>query len=89
MLTEIHDVVSADSTVVDDDVPRPQGNGIPLDRACQTVPGSHDAGLPHLLDLESLLAVLADRISRRSALLLSDRTGGSGGVCHVDVGHVG
>lgn len=68
---EIHDVVSADSTVVDDDVPRPQGNGIPL------------------LDLESLLAVLADRISRRSALLLSDRTGGSGGVCHVDVGHVG
>jgi len=27
---EIHDVISADGTVVDDDVPGPQGHGIPL-----------------------------------------------------------
>lgn len=29
-LTEVHDMVSADRTVVDDDVPSPQGHGIPL-----------------------------------------------------------
>lgn len=28
--TEVHDVVSADGAVVDNDVPGPQGNGIPL-----------------------------------------------------------
>jgi len=28
--TEIHNVIPADSTVIDDDVPSPQSNGIPL-----------------------------------------------------------
>jgi len=27
---EIHDVVATDGTVIDDDIPGPQGNGIPL-----------------------------------------------------------
>lgn len=28
--TQVHDVVPANSTVVDDDIPSPQGNSIPL-----------------------------------------------------------
>jgi len=30
LLTKIHDVVPADGAVVDDDVPRPERNGVPL-----------------------------------------------------------
>lgn len=30
LLTEIHDMISADGAVVDDDVPCPQGHGVPL-----------------------------------------------------------
>lgn len=30
-LTEIHDVVSADGAIVDNNIPGPQSNGIPLD----------------------------------------------------------
>jgi hypothetical protein len=29
-LTEIHDVISADGAVVDDDIPGPECNGVPL-----------------------------------------------------------
>ena len=29
-LTEVHDVITTDGTVVDDDIPCPQGNSVPL-----------------------------------------------------------
>ena len=32
MLTEVHDVVPADGTVVDDNIPGPEGNSVPLQR---------------------------------------------------------
>lgn len=31
--TQVHDVVSANGAVINDDIPSPEGNGIPLDKS--------------------------------------------------------
>jgi hypothetical protein len=79
-------MVAADSAVVDDDIPLPEGHGLELE-ACQSSGMSSRLNLhhvwmdsAHLLHLESFLAAFL--ISVR---LLPAR--GRRGIRHVDVGH--
>ena len=56
-LTEIHDVVPADRAVVDDDVPCPERDRVPLHQSARS--SYAIARGTHLLDLEALLRLLA------------------------------
>lgn len=90
--TQIHDVVSANGTVVNDDIPCPKSHSVPLEAISKrrgSPPADRDA---HLLYFEALLAVaLAVPIgSPSSALLLDDGCGGGRSresIGHIDVGH--
>ena len=77
---EVHDVITADGAVVDDDVPSPESNGVPLPRCEQLLLGGK-LGAAHLLDLEALLVALGARTSLCRLRL----RGGS--IRHVHVGH--
>lgn len=81
--TQIHDVVAADCAVVNDNVPSPQSNGVPLRPWMSAllfspyVASEVIVGSPHLLHLEALLALDV------TTLLFGDWRG----VSHIDVSH--
>ena len=76
--TEIHDMITADGTVLDDDVPRPEGNGAPLlDILAGDMVAVELEGGTHLLHFEAWLTVSG------SAFPFA----GGGGIFHVDVSH--
>ena len=77
---EVHDVITADSAVVDDDVPCPESYSVPLsyisfDSSCLL-------GAAHLLDFEALLVAVCTGSSLGNLRLRRGR------ISHVDVGHV-
>lgn len=79
--TQVHDVVSANGTVIDDNVPGPKGNSVPLDSVSgvsQIVDISWIVG--YLLDLKLLLVT---GVALRNGLSL----GGGGGFLHFHVRH--
>ena len=84
--TKIHDVVAADGAVVDDDVPSPKRDCIPLEiiSVCAPLQATCRPFL-YLLDLESLLAIIFG-ISV-STLTLGGGNSAARGVCHIYVGH--
>jgi hypothetical protein len=89
ILTEIHDVVSADGAVVDNNVPRPKSDSIPLRDDISTAKCSAiRLQSTHLLHLKSLLRLLSLYIAARVTLLLGDRRR-SRRIRHVDIGHGG
>ena len=57
--TKIHDVVSADSTVVDDDVPSPKSHRVPLYSVSDmdATESRVEVAKIYLLDFKSLLAI--------------------------------
>jgi hypothetical protein len=79
---EVHDVVTADGAVVDDDVPSPESYSVPL-RSVNTQPILPEPHMPtHLLDLEALLVA-----SICAGAGLGDLCLGHGRICHIDVRH--
>lgn len=91
---EVHDMISADGAVIDHNVPSPEGNSIPLSLHCQRERERELAWLRkvvagqrsnHLLDLESLLAVIFS--IGLGTLTLRGSNGVARGICHVHVGH--
>lgn len=81
--TEIHDVVTANCTVLDNDVPGPKGYCVPLKHGGgqleQRIRARRELG-GHLFDLET-------RLSAGGSAGLGDGFGARGGVFHVYVGH--
>lgn len=53
--TQVHDVVAADSTVVDDNIPGPEGDSVPLDDRSVSRSRWLPRLLQYLLDLELFL----------------------------------
>lgn len=88
--TEVHDVVTADGAVVDDNVPRPKSDSIPL-HECVSNPAHQVSrlcpGYPYLLDLKLLLS-LGDIAACTNFGVLVD-FGRSARIGHLDVGHGG
>lgn len=80
-------MVSADGAVVDNYVPRPERDGIPLQTLSASKPGRGRlvSSASYLLDLEALLALLPFTI-RGTALLLDHGCRGWR-VGHLDVSH--
>lgn len=81
-LTKIHDMVSADGAVVDNDVPSPQGDSVPLLQSVLPSPALYREVPPtYLLDLKLLLvgAFADDTVGL---------FGGHRGIAHFDVSHV-
>lgn len=52
---EVHNVVSTDGAVVDDNVPSPEGNGVPLQAVSVMVSPHNSAKETYLFNLEALL----------------------------------
>jgi hypothetical protein len=78
---QVHDVITADGTVVDDDVPRPERDCVPLSHVSMSRAALRSE-CAYLLDLEALLVVVT---AGASLVRLGLRRGR---VRHVDVGHV-
>ena len=84
---KVHDVVAADGAVVDNDVPGPERNGVPLELyvnygASRCAPHS---SLAYLLNLELLLSI--GGVTTRAGFGALD-LGRSTCIGHLDVGHV-
>ena len=83
---QVHDVVAADGAVVDDDVPGPERDGVPLDvcvsyGALKCAPHALHA---YLLNLELLLSV--GDVTTRAGFGALD-LGRSACIGHLDIGH--
>lgn len=84
---QVHDVVAADGAVVDDDIPGPERDGVPLDvcvsyGALKCAPHALHA---YLLNLELLLSV--GDVTTRAGFGALD-LGRSACIGHLDVGHI-
>jgi hypothetical protein len=80
---EVHDVVTADGAVVDDNVPSPESYSVPL-RSVNNQPVRVEPHTPtHLLDLEALLVAAVCAGTSLGNLCLGRRRIG-----HIDVRHV-
>ena len=78
---EVHDVIAADGAVVNDDVPSPKSNGVPLPQ-CEQLLLAWKLGIAHLLDLEALLVAAVCAGTGLGNLRLGRRRIG-----HIDVRH--
>lgn len=78
--TQVHDVVTADGTVVDDNVPSPESDSVPLTRGISLDLYGSSEGTTYLLDFETLLSV-------RSSVGLGGLSLGRS-IGHLNVGHV-
>jgi len=83
---QVHDVVTADGAVVDDDVPSPERNGVPLEVYVSYCARSDAprALLAYLLNLELLLSV--GGVTTRAGFGALDLGRGTC-VGHLDIGH--
>ena len=80
--TEVHNVVTANGAVVDNDVPSPESYSIPL-CSVNTQPILPEPHMPtHLLDLEALLVAGICAGTSLGDLCLGRRR-----ICHIDVRH--
>ena len=80
--TQVHDMITADSTVVDDNVPCPESYRVPLnDVSIRLVVYCLCSCAAHLLDLEALLVAFSTGTSLGCLGL------GRGCICHINVRH--
>jgi hypothetical protein len=87
--TQVHDVIATDGAVVDDDIPCPEGDSVPLrSQSCQSrnfaMQGAHPPARIYLLDFKSLLSV---GVTSGGCDLLALGSGG-GRVGHFHVRHL-
>jgi hypothetical protein len=79
---QVHDVVTADGAVVDDNVPGPESYGVPLSRvSCRSPARSYSCCCACLFDFKALLVAVGAGTSLGYLCL------GWGRIGHIDVGH--
>ena len=79
---QVHDVVTADGTIVNDDVPSPESYSVPLYSINKQPSLSESYMTAHLLYLEALLIATICTATSLSNLGLGYRC-----ICHIDVRH--
>jgi hypothetical protein len=91
--TQVHDMVAADGAIVDDDVPCPESDGIPLWKkevlsalSCALpISSAHVSATLYLLDLESFLSI---SVAGGGCDFLALGSSGGSRVGHFDVRHL-